>query len=324
VIVVGLVAVAASVLSSAALRAASTFDIVNLDGPAEGLNDASPFTPTDGNPATTLGGARLWAVETAARMWASMVDSEIPIRVGVTFDPLGTGETPALLGLGGAEAVFRDFGGAPVAETWYVSALADKWAGVDLDPGEVDLTLQFNSDVDGPVLFGEDGFDYGFDPQVPVGNVWFLDVALHELAHGLGFTTVVDFGTGAKLFGKDDAYLVHLLSEGASPERLAEMDDAARLAAIGSGNLQWGGPGTVAIAGAELTGGVTARGNVAMHSPATVSPLVSATHFAASVIPHQLLSAFYTDDPLATALTRAVVDDLGWGAAPPCEPVTLP
>jgi len=304
---------------------AATIEVVVQDGASEGLNDPGSWTPRDGNPATTLGEARLAAVRFAASLWAAQISSDVAIRVGVSFDPLGAGESPGVLGLGGPEHMFRDFAGAPRPETWYPSALADRLAGMDLAPGDVDLYLQFNSDVDGPVMFGDDGFDYGFDPDVPVGNAWFVEVALHELAHGLGFTTLLDFGSGAKLLGKDDTYLVHLIREGATPERLTEMSDSQRLAAIRSGGgLQWDGLGAVDVAGLELTAGVTARGNIEMHSPTVASALTSASHFSNTVAPPQLLSVFYSEDPLELELARAVIEDLGWGEAPACAPVSVP
>ncbi|HRC87004.1 MAG TPA: hypothetical protein PK413_15455 [Thermoanaerobaculia bacterium] len=34
------------------------FELVSLDGPGEGLNDATPWQPAGGNTATTLGAAR--------------------------------------------------------------------------------------------------------------------------------------------------------------------------------------------------------------------------------------------------------------------------
>ena len=45
---------------------AATIVIVNGDGPNEGFNDTTPFTPVGGNNATTLGQARLNAVQYAA------------------------------------------------------------------------------------------------------------------------------------------------------------------------------------------------------------------------------------------------------------------
>lgn len=323
--IAGLLLASWALVAAAPGRAAgATFEIVSLDGPGEGLHDLAPYTPRDGNPGTTLGEARRAAVEFAAGVWAVQLDSPVTLRVGVSFDPLGTGGTPALLGLGGPESAFRDLAGAPRAATWYPSALADRLAGVDLEPGALDLVLQFNSEVDGPVLFGDDGFDYGFDPQVAAGSVWFVDVALHEIGHALGFVTYLDLATGEKLLGHDDAYLVHLIREGATPERLAEMSDAQRAAALRSGELQWAGPSAIAMAATELTAGITPLGNVQMHAPPQASQLATATHFALDVQPRQILSLFYEDSPLELELTRALLHDLGWGEAPACETAEAP
>jgi hypothetical protein len=36
------------------------------------------------------------------------------------------------------------------------------------------------------------------------------------------------------------------------------------------------------------------------------------------------MKAFYNGDPLELALTRAILVDLGWGAAAPCAPAGSP
>lgn len=47
--------------------------------------------------------------------------------VGAQFNPLATN----VLGSGGSTYVFANFPNAPVANTWYSSALADAIAGAD-------------------------------------------------------------------------------------------------------------------------------------------------------------------------------------------------
>ena len=177
---------------------------------------------------------------------------------------MGGSGTDGAIRAGGSERWFKDFPGAPRANTWYPAALADKLAGSDLDPGAVDLNLVFNSDVDGPNVLGNHGFDYSLTLNPAEGDVSFVLVALHELAHGLGVTLSIDPATGAKREGADDAYLIHLVRAGATPENLADMTDAQRLGALVSGaELQWDGP-AVAAASASLTGGTTPGGRVLM------------------------------------------------------------
>ena len=67
------------------------------------------------------------------------------------------------------------------------------------------------------------------------GDVSFVLVALHEIAHDLGATLSIDPVTGAKREGADDAYLIHMVRAGASPKSLADMTYAQRLGALVSG-----------------------------------------------------------------------------------------
>ncbi len=242
--------------------AAAHLETVVLDSAGAGFNDASAWTPSGGNPATTLGEARLKALEFALSIWSETLESEVPIRVGARFESMGGSGTDGAMGAGGAARWFKDFPGAPQANTWYPAALADKLAGSDLDLGAVNVNLVFNSDVDGPNVLGSHGFDYSLTLNPAEGDVSFVLVALHEIAHGLGVTLSIEPATGAKREGADDAFLIHLVRAGANPESLADMTDAQRLGALVSGaELQWDGP-AVAAASASLTGGTASGGRV--------------------------------------------------------------
>jgi hypothetical protein len=97
--------------------AVATLTVVNNDGPGEGFNDPTPFTSTGGNPATSLGDARLIAFQFAANLWGSMVNSLVEIRIEAQFDPLPCNPTQGVLGTAGANTVFRDFVNTPLAMT---------------------------------------------------------------------------------------------------------------------------------------------------------------------------------------------------------------
>lgn len=303
-------------------EAASSIVLIVQDGPNEGFNDTTPIQPQGGNPATTLGEARLQALELGAGLWANSLDSEVTIRILVHFDPLGGSLTAATLGLGGPQGVFRDFVGAPAAGVWYPTALANRLAGADLDTGDVDIELTFNSDVDGAVL-GSSRFYYGLDSSPADGDIDFVSVVAHELAHGLGFVTFLDRQTGAKFLGFDDAYMLHLEHHGAVPPDFPSMTDSQRLAALtAEPDLHWIGPATVAAAGV-LTAGVGVGGHLEMYGPSAPSAS-SLTHFATAVSPDQFMEPFYVGVALDFDLALAVLQDLGWGAAPVCTEVTVP
>ena len=306
------------------LFAGTTVLLVNLDDPGEGLNDPAAVAPVGGNTGTTLGEARKYAVEFAAAVWAEQLESPVPMRIGVSFDPLGGTSTAATLGLGSAGLLYRDFTGAPYPATWYVAALAEKHAGIELGGTEPDLEVVFNSDVDGDLVLGPSHFYYGFDAAPPGEDVDFVSVVLHEMAHGLGFKTFADTVTGAKLNGFDDPFLLHLEHHGAQPSDLASMSDSQRAVAFtAEPDLHWIGPSALAAAGA-LTAGVSPEGHVEMYAPGSLEVGNTGSHFATSLAPDELMEPFYSGESVTFDLVLGVLEDIGWGAAPVCEAATLP
>src|SRR5690349_12428329 len=125
---------------------AAHFILINLDGPGEGFNDPTPVAPVGGNDGTTLGQQRLNVFETAGAIWGTYLQSDVDIIVGANFDPLTPCDsTSGVLGSAGAANAASDFTNAPIANTWYSIALANKLAGTDLAAGQNDITARFNS-----------------------------------------------------------------------------------------------------------------------------------------------------------------------------------
>src|SRR5436309_9290663 len=81
--------------------AAATITIVNKNAPGVGFNDPTPVAPVDGNPGTTLGQQRLNVFQAAASVWGATLDSNVPIQIIATFEPLSCNATSATLGSAG-------------------------------------------------------------------------------------------------------------------------------------------------------------------------------------------------------------------------------
>ena len=207
--------------------------IVNLDGPGEGFNDPTPASPVGGNKGKTLGAQRLIAFQHAAQIWGETLDSNVTIRIQAAFNQLA----PNVLGSAGAISVSRDFvgvgqfPGAEFADTWYGAALANKRAGVDLEPTTNDINAQFNSDFN--FYLGLNN-NHGAQPDL-------VAVLLHEFGHGLNFQTFYNRSNGSPFKGSTDIYARNLFDRtvGLTWPQMSNQQVAA--SAINFGNLVWSG-----------------------------------------------------------------------------------
>ena len=282
--------------------AAATITVINGDSENEGLNDSTPFTPIGGNTATTLGEARLNALNYAASIWGDLLTSSVEITVDATMDPLGSG----ILGQAGPTTVHRNFTNTPVANTWYVQSLANKFSGMDLAPSISDMSVSLSSDF--PFYFGLDG-------HPPSGQYDFVSVVLHELGHGLGFLSLVNLSTGSKFFGVDDAYSLYLEEHDAIPADYPTMTNGQRVLASTSGSkLHFTGPEVVANSEILTAGKETVSGHVEMYAPETPLLGSSVSHFNKMIKPDQLMEHSIRSGEAIhnVGLAGELLADLGW------------
>jgi hypothetical protein len=221
------------IMAHGTANADARFVIVNLDGPGEGFNDPTPASPVGGNRGRTLGAQRLIAFQHAASIWGQTLDSNGTIRIEAAFDPL----PPGVLGRAGAISVSRDFSGVgrfPGAEfpaTWYGAALANKRAGVDLEPGTSDISAQFSSNFN---------FYLGLNNNHgPLPDL--VAVLLHEFGHGLNFQTFYNRSNGAPFQGHTDIFAHYLFDRtlGLTWPQMSNLQVAN--SSINFGNLVWSG-----------------------------------------------------------------------------------
>jgi hypothetical protein len=311
-----LIAALATGMSSIAQTAgAATIVIINNDGPGEGFNDTTPAAPVGGNPGTTLGQQRLNAFQYAANLWGQSLASAVTIEVEAQMDPLFCSPTQAVLGSAGATFIHRDWTSGnppPRAATWYTQAEANAISGVDQNPGTAEISATFNSNLNGdPGCLGGIGWYYGYD-QNPSGDIDFVTVLFHEIAHGLGFLTLIDLSSGEKLGGYDDTYEWNMEHHFAVPADYPSMTDAQRAAGnIGDPNLHWTGPVVNALAPGLLTAGIS-NGHVRLYGPDPVEPGSSLSHWSTALSPNQVMEPAYTGPDHDGTLELALFEDIGW------------
>lgn len=110
--------------------------------------------------------------ERATRIWERYLDTDVPIRVRVSWVERGPTAFAVPRGVRNAPHL-------PVANVWYPSALASSLAG-ERDSEQDDINIFF--------LAGENWY-YGGDTAIAAEQMDFLSVALHEIAHGLGMSS---------------------------------------------------------------------------------------------------------------------------------------
>lgn len=294
----------------------ANISIVNNDGAGEGFNDpAAPFVANEGgNSGATRGAQRLNVFLAAAAIWGSFLDSNVTTSVNAQFNGLTCTPTSATLGSAGAGWINRDFPNAPFSGTWYHGALANKLTNTDGSTYEINAT--FNSNLDNGCFSGSSRFYYGLDGNTAAGTTDLLVVVLHELGHGLGFSSFVNNGgtnSGALFGGFPDAYTRYMYDQSVGLYWYQMSDAQRQTSALNSGNVFWDGP-NVKIASSFLTGGRdAATGRVQLHTPGSFSPGSSVSHFSTAAFPNLLMEPSINGGlPIDGDLARQQLRDIGW------------
>ena len=251
------------------------------------------------------------AFQAAVDAWACRVATAQTVRVVARWEPLDA----STLGTAGPY-LFRNFDGAPLRNTWYPGALADGFAGADLDPSEPDVLARFNSTFTA----------WHLDPTTapPADGYDLYTVVLHELAHGLGLIGALavdgDLGTvgalgrtrGPYAFDRftEDARGTPLLDPGAYPDPSEALARALRSAAV-----RFDGPAV-----RQATGGpVPLYAPAAWVEGASYSHLDEATF--APTTPDGLMTPFLARGERVSGPGDAVcgaLADIGWTLAGDC------
>lgn len=299
--------VAAAVLAMALLAApaanAAVITILNADGAGEGFNDPTPAAPVGGNMGVTVGQQRLNVFQHAADIWGALLPSNVPIIVRAQFNPQSCTATSGTLGSAGPSVLFREFPNAPFAGTWYHAALANRLSDIDLTDGSGtpalplhDINAQFNSSVGGATCLTV-GWYYGFDGNEGI-QIELLPVVLHELGHGLGFSTSTSGSSGNQSGGFPHVWDRFLLDNATGLHWYQETGAQRAASGISCGGLVWDGPAVMFGAPSRLGGNPLLRVN----GPGGIAGdyQVGLASFGAPVTTTAVTGdVVYVDDPLA-------------------------
>ncbi|MBT2117516.1 serine protease [Dyella sp. LX-66] len=235
-------------LMAAAGAAPAEIRIENRDiGTGMGLDDPAAAAPVGGNPGKTRGEQARIVFEYAASLWGSVLKSRPPIIVGASFKKLACAADGGTLGQAGPADVFVFASGAGIRPgVAYHIALAKALSGQDLTPGAVDINAAFNGAIGTPGCLEGSSWYFGLDGNTPRGQNNFLNVVLHEMAHGLGFLGFGDVETGAPATNDDGLPIPDIYSlfayDNAKGKRWYDMSNAERASsALNDGHLVFTG-----------------------------------------------------------------------------------
>ena len=151
--------------------------------------------------------------QAAVDIWSNLITSSVPIRITATWRTIDSGTGGGTtLGQAAPGDFTRNFPGQQRSGTWYPIALAEKISGQELNSiNDPDITADFNSAAPwylGLAAPGANQFD-------------FTSVVLHELCHGLGFTSSfrVSGNNGSWGFGTSSPFVYdHFMENGSSQQ----------------------------------------------------------------------------------------------------------
>lgn len=139
------------------------------------------------------------AFQHAIDIWKRCIVANVPIRIEVAFESLD----PSTLGQASIGRYIIDMSGndLPLTNVPFPVALANNLVGYDIYPDEPDIIAQINKDH---------AWYFGTDGNPPLNQVDMVTVVLHEICHGLGFSSSASSdGTGSgtsigRLFNIDE------------------------------------------------------------------------------------------------------------------------
>lgn len=251
----------------------------------------------------------------AATYWADFLYSPVTIEVDADFAPMTCTDNSAVLGSAGATR-FAISSGHPEPQAFYAIAHSNALRGLDGYPEGAEISMNFNSKIGSPGCVPNYAwyFDDGTGATTPAGTIDLYGTALHEIAHGLGFASLLSQDGSQAVEGYSDVFTNRLYSE--TLGALVDLTNAQRQSAlISETDLTWSGSAVDGLT-STLVQGVT-NGNVRMYAPNPYQTGSSVSHFDTSLIPNDLMEPIKTSRASTDyKMTRNLFRDIGWQTLP--------
>lgn len=293
--------------------------LVRVPAPAKLLKAVESVTATFSVTYVANGGTDLWgepcytfpedaktAFNAAAGIWANIIQSSVPITISACWANFGSSST---LGYSGGGPFRRNFPGAVLANTWYAGSLANALAGSDLDPGQFDMHVTYNSNF---------SWYYGTDGNTPSNQHDLMSVVLHEIAHGLNFAGFMSYssttGQGSWGYGTGYPNIYDVFTRDGSGNQLIDTNvygnpSTALGSALKSNSIWFHGSNAMTANGGQ---------RVKIYAPSTWSEGSSYSHLdyntfnntSNQLMVYAISSGESVHDP--GTVTKGILKDLGW------------
>ncbi len=154
------------------------------------------------------------AFDYSVQIWESVLESSVTINIEAHWENL----PDRVLAKGRPSVFYSNFNGAPLTNTYYPVALAEKLCKRELNPGEPDIICSFNKNI---------SWYFGTDGNTPATQYDFVSSVLHEVAHGLGFSGFFKNADGKGFFNNNnnqpsvyDVFIFNSLNQKISDKKL--------------------------------------------------------------------------------------------------------
>lgn len=152
--------------------------------------------------------------EQAVVIWEKYLISTQTIRVKATWSKTMSN---SVLAETGATRIYRsstNIPNLPYSNVWYPTPLAEALSGKELNSGDFDMTVTLNANIN---------WYYGTDAKAQAGRYDMITVMLHEIAHGLGFSSsmsIINSDTQGQYGQSGSAYIFDIFMQDSKKVKL--------------------------------------------------------------------------------------------------------